>query len=202
VFDNATLDGNSAHVRFVLPGILRLGVEARPADDLRIEAAYVRELWSAHKSIDAVPQGMAIEGVPGLPPRLPIPPITIPRNFQDSSSFRLGGEYHFAIGRYPMDLRVGGAYETSAVPPAYLSLSSLDFDKVILSLGGGLYVGEHWRFDALYAHFFASTVTVDPHDAQIPRTNPIKGNAPFEAVNGGRYDASADLIGLGINYKF
>jgi hypothetical protein len=28
-----------------------------------------------------------------------------------------------------------------------------------LSIGGGLYVGEHWRLDALYAHLFASSVT-------------------------------------------
>jgi long-subunit fatty acid transport protein len=83
-----------------------------------------------------------------------------------------------------------------------LSLSSLDFDKVILSIGGGLYVGDHWRLDALYAHLFASSVYVDPHDAQIGRINPIKGNAPFEPVNGGTYSASADLIGLGLNYKF
>ncbi len=114
----------------------------------------------------------------------------------------MGSEYHYRIGEYPFDLRAGAAYETTAVPPGYLSLSSLDFDKVILSLGGGIYLGEHWRFDMLYAHLFASSVYVDPHIAQIPRINPIKGNAPFEPVNGGQYSASADLIGVGFNYKF
>jgi long-chain fatty acid transport protein len=202
VFDTAKQDGTSAHVRFELPAIFRIGVEVRPIDDLRVEAAYVREFWSSHQSIDAVPQGMSIDGITGLPPKVAIPEIVIPRGFQDSNSYRLGGEYRYKAGGYPLDLRAGLAYETTAVPPGYLSLSSLDFDKVILSIGGGLYVGEHWRLDALYAHLFASSVNVDPHDAQIGRINPIKGNAPFEPVNGGMYNASADLIGVGLNYKF
>ena len=32
--------------------------------------------------------------------------------------------------------------------------------------------------------------------------NPIAGNAPFEPVNGGWYSASADLLGVGLNYQF
>jgi long-chain fatty acid transport protein len=202
VFDNARQNGSDAHVRFELPAIFRVGIEARPTDDLRIEATYVREFWTTHHSIDAVPKGISIDGITGLPPHVAIPTLTIPRGFDNSNSFRLGSEYRFKAGSYPIDLRGGVAYETTAVPPGYLSLSSLDFDKVILSVGGGLYVGEHWRFDILYAHLFASSVHVDPHDAQIPRINPIKGNAPFEPVNGGQYSASADLIGLGMNYRF
>jgi hypothetical protein len=83
-----------------------------------------------------------------------------------------------------------------------VSLLGLDMNKVIVSIGGGLHVGEHWRLDALWAHLFASTVTVSPDSAAIPRVNPINGNATFEAVNGGTYSASADLIGVGVNYTF
>ena len=53
-----------------------------------------------------------------------------------------------------------------------------------------------------YAHLFASSVNVPADEAKIPRVNPIAGNAPFEAVNGGRYAASADLLGVGAQYKF
>ena len=56
--------------------------------------------------------------------------------------------------------------------------------------------------DALYAHLFCSTVYVSPAVAQIPHINPINGNAPLAAVNGGTYTAEADLIGLGANYVF
>ncbi|HEY8040179.1 MAG TPA: hypothetical protein VIF15_10315, partial [Polyangiaceae bacterium] len=74
-FDHASEDGNHAHVRFVLPAVIRAGVEVRPVAGLRAEVAWVHEFWSAHRSIDAVPQGITIDGVTGLPPKLSVPPI-------------------------------------------------------------------------------------------------------------------------------
>ena len=68
--------------------------------------------------------------------------------------------------------------------------------------GGSVHVGDHWRFDLTYAHLFASSVDVSPAEAKIPRISPIAGNAPFEAVNGGRYAAAANLIGVGVQYTF
>ncbi len=201
-FDNASLSGDSAHVRFELPAVVRAGVEVRPIDGLRVELAWVHEFWSEHNTIQAVPNGISIDGVTGLPPKLAMPTITIPRDFVDSDSFRLGGEYHFTVAGYGLDARAGLAYETSAVPPAYLSLSSLDFPKWVTSLGGGLYIGKHWRFDAVFAHVFANSVYVDPNTAAIPHINPLPGNAPLQAVNGGNYSASANIIGVGLNYKF
>lgn len=201
-FDSASLSGNSAHVHFELPAVVRAGVEVRPIDDLRVELAWVHEFWSEHDVIQAVPNGISIDGVTGLPPKLAMPTINIPRDFQDSDSFRLGGEYHFKVAGYALDARAGLAYETSAVPPAYLSLSSLDFNKWVTSLGGSLYIGRNWRFDAVFAHVFAESVYVNPNQAAIPRINPLPGNAPLEAVNGGNYSASANIIGVGFNYKF
>ncbi len=201
-FDNASLSGDKAHVHFELPAVVRAGVEVRPIDKLRVELAWVHEFWSEHKTIQAVPQGISIDGVSGLPPHLVMPTIDIPRDFQDSDSVRLGGEYRFTVAGYDLDARAGIAYETSAVPPAYLSLSSLDFDKWVTSIGGGLYIGKNWRFDAVFAHVFAQGVYVDPNKAQIPRINPLPGNAPLEPVNGGNYSASANVIGVGLNYKF
>jgi long-subunit fatty acid transport protein len=75
-------------------------------------------------------------------------------------------------------------------------------DKITLALGGGVYLGEHWRLDATYAHLFASSVNVPADSAKIGRVNPIAGNAPLEAINGGQYAASADLLGVGVQYKF
>lgn len=202
VFDGARVTGTDAHVRFKLPSILRAGVEVRPTDDLRVEAAYVREFWSIHDSLELAPEGVAIEGISGLPRRVPLPPIRFPRGFQDSSSYRLGGEYAFTLWSYVMSLRGGFSYETSAIPPEYLSLLTVDMDKVTVALGGGVHIGEHWRLDATYAHLFASSVDVPADTAKIPRVNPLPGNAPLEAVNGGRYAASADLFGVGAQYTF
>jgi long-chain fatty acid transport protein len=201
-FDGATVTGDTMHVRFELPAILRAGIEARPWPELRVEIAYVRELWTTHHAIDAANRNVFIQGVTGAPPQVRVPDISFPRQFDNSSSYRLGGEYRFALRGYTFDARAGVAYETSAVPVPYVSLLSLDMDKVIGSLGGSIHVGDHWRFDAVWAHFFASSVQVAPDVARIVRVNPLKGNAPLEAVNGGSYHASADLIGFGLNYVF
>lgn len=201
-FDGASVQGDQAHVDFVLPGVARLGVEIRPEPALRIEAAWVHEFWSGHQSIKATPKDLFITGITGGPPSVRMPVIDIPRNFRDSNSFRVGMEYSFKAGGYQLDQRAGVSYESSAVPNAYLSLSSLDFEKVNLMLGGSLHVGKRWRFDAVYGHSFATTTYVAPEDAQIPRINPLKGNAPLEAVNGGTYSAHSDLIGVGMNYTY
>lgn len=209
VFDDAKLEGSQAHVRSLLAGVLRAGVEVRPIDPLRVEIAWVHEFWGAHESLDATPNKIIINGVPGLPP-IPIPPIKFPQKFRDSDSVRLGGELSFKVGARPpegraderaqIDVRAGISYESSAVPPAYLSLFTLDFDKVTPSLGLGIHLGKHWRFDAVYTHTFTGSVHVDPKDAAIGRVSPIHGNAPLEPINGGTYSADANLFGVGAVY--
>ena len=114
---------------------------------------------------------VAIEGIAGLPKHVPIPSIKFPRHFQDSNLVRLGGEYTFKLWGYPMDLRTGMSFKTSAIPRPYLSLLTIDMDKITLAVGGGLHIGEHWRFDLTYAHLFASSVDVPPAEAKIPRVN-------------------------------
>jgi long-chain fatty acid transport protein len=206
VFKDARQEGEDARVRFRLPPVLRFGAEYRTdlgeESTLRVELAYVREFWSVHDSIDLTPEGVAIEGIAGLPRRVPLPAIKFPRNFQDTNSLRLGGEYTFTLWGYPMDLRSGLSYETSAIPREYLSLLTIDMNKVTLALGGGLHIGDHWRLDMTFAHLFASSVNVSADTAKIPRVNPIAGNAPLEAVNGGSYAAAADLVGVGAQYTF
>lgn len=211
VLDGASVRGDKAHVRFVLPGILRAGIEFRPlaktrdanaSSDVRIELSWVHEFWSQHKSIDAQPQDIYLEGITGAPKSVAMPTISIPRNFVDSDSFRIGAEWFFVGGGYRMALRTGLSYESSAVPKGYMSLSSLDFPKTTLTFGGGLFIGKKLRLDAVIAHMFVTDVDVPAEDARIPRINPLKGNAPLEAVNGGKYSATADLIGVGLNYLY
>ena len=201
-FDAAHVDGSSAHVRFKMPAILRLGIEGRPVPELRVELAYVREFWSIHDALELTPDDVSFGGITGLPKKVPIPPIRFVRGFEDSNSFRLGGEYTFPFMGTPTDLRAGVSYESSAVPPAYLSLISIDTNKTTLSFGVGMHFGTHWRVDALYAHLFASSVNVSADEAKVPRVNAIAGNAIPETVNGGRYAVNADLFGVGANYTF
>jgi long-chain fatty acid transport protein len=202
-FDNAYQSGTDAHVAFDLPATFRAGVEVRPLDALRVEATYVREFWSEHKNITITPDNIQLYGVTGFPSPFAVSTINLPRNFQDSNSFRVGGEYMFDFEGYKIQLRGGIDYEQSAIPNAYLSPLTIDLDKVIVALGGGIYIGKHWRFDAVYAHAFASDATVSPSEAAVPRVNPVQGNpTATEAINGGQYSARADVLGIGLNYKF
>jgi long-chain fatty acid transport protein len=206
VFDNASQQGDKAHVSFQLPAVFRLGVELRPLDDehdLRVEVAYVREFWSEHQSIDVTPENIQLLNVTGFPSPFGVSPISIPRGGQDSNSVRLGGEYKFDVGDYKLQTRLGFAYESSGIQNAYVSPLTIDSSKVLASLGGGLFIGEHWRLDAVYSHVFASDVTVSPQDAAVPRVNPVKGNPTQTAsVNGGTYSARADVLGVGMQFRF
>jgi long-chain fatty acid transport protein len=206
-FDRARQEGNEAQVRFRLPPIVRAGVEYRTdlnADSrIRAELAYVREFWSLHDSIDVRPENVKLFDVTGFPSPFGVAPISLPRNFQDSNSFRLGGEYSLKLSEYWTDFRGGVSYETSGVPPAWVSPLTYDASKVVLSLGGGLHIGQHWRFDALAALVLLSSTTVDPADAEVPRVNPVRGNpTATESINGGEYSARAVILGVGLNYKF
>ena len=202
-------DGEDARVRFKLPPILRAGVEYRTELEdqawLRVELAYVREFWSLHESIDVRPENVKLYDITGFPSPFGVAPISLPRHFQDSNSFRLGGEYStksiFPSNR--IDLRAGISYETSAIPEAWESVLTYDANKFIASVGASVHAGENWRLDALFALDFLGSRTVTPEEAQVPRVNPVQGNpTATEAINGGQYSARAIILGVGANYKF
>lgn len=208
-FDRASQRGEDARVKFRMPPILRAGVEVRPdmkdGSRLRMEATYVREFWSLHDSIDVRPENIELVNVTGFPSPFGVAPISLPRNFKDSNSFRLGGEYSIKdlIRDYWTDLRVGLQYETSAIPKEWVSPLTYDADKVTASVGGGLHIGAHWRMDAMAALVFLQGTNVDPAEARVPRVNPVKGNpTATEAINGGRYTARALVLGVGAQYRF
>jgi long-chain fatty acid transport protein len=208
-FDRASQDGQDARVRFRLPPIARVGVEYRTqisdTSRIRIEAAYVREFWSLHDSIDVRPENIKLLNVTGFPSPFGVAPITLPRNFQDSNSVRLGTEYSLKnlIKDYWTDLRAGISYETSGIPEEWVSPLTYDANKLIGSVGGSIHIGEHWRMDAVGALVLLDGTVLDPAVAKVPRVNPVAGNpTATESINGGSYAARAIVLGVGIEYRF
>jgi long-chain fatty acid transport protein len=209
VFDKAYQDGEDARVRFRLPPIFRAGVEYRTdlgdEDTLRIELAYVREFWSLHESIDVRPENVKLYNITGFPSPFGVAPISLPRNFQDSNSFRAGFEYStksiFKSNR--TDLRAGVSYETSAIPQEWVSPLTYDANKLIGGAGASLYAGDNWRLDAVGAIVLLDGTQVAPDQAKVPRVNPVQGNpTKTESINGGDYSARAIILGVGAQYKF
>ena len=209
VFDKATQDGQDARVRFRLPPIFRAGVEYRTdlgeENTLRVEASYVREFWSLHESIDVRPENVKLYNITGFPSPFGVAPISLPRHFQDSNSFRLGGEYStksiFTATR--TDLRAGVQYETSGIPQEWVSPLTYDANKIVLGAGASIHAGDHWRLDAVAALVLLGSTSVPPSTAQVPRVNPVQGNpTKTESINGGEYSARAIILGVGAQYKF
>jgi long-chain fatty acid transport protein len=211
LFRNATVDGDQAHVSFRLPPILRAGIETRlgAKKDTRLELAVFYEGWSMHDDITIAPagDGIRLRGVTGLPD-LTVGELKQARGFRDTFSIHGGGEQRISLGGYDLELRGGVSYERSAVPPAYLSVLTVDLDKVQAGVGGSLYVGakKQLRLDIVLAHTFAFATDVDPAEARIGRVKVVRGNDPQDQdivkVNGGRYTASADVVGVGLNWKY
>jgi long-chain fatty acid transport protein len=212
LFANSTIEGNQANVKFRLPAIARLGIETRfgAKKQTRIEAAFTYEAWSMHDEIAISPSGSGIrmKNVGPLFETYEVGPISQQRGFRDTFSIHGGFEHGFEVGGYPMQFRGGLSYERSAVPPSYLSVLTVDLDKVQLALGHSMWVSAErkLRLDIVYAHTFAFSADVDPHAAAIEKVRVLRANAPppeeTVKINGGKYTAQADVIGVGLNWQY
>jgi long-chain fatty acid transport protein len=209
-FDGARVEGDRAEVGFTLAPVVRAGVEVRPTRQDRVELSFVYEGWQMHDRLTLTPlrdasqpDGIRITGARGIG-TYEVGPVAIERGFRQAFSLRLGAERFQPLGGdWVLIPRVGVAYETSATAPEYTSLLTYDTDKVLATLGLGVRYGR-WRFDAVYAHMFASSVEVAPVDARIYQVQPFRANgqAPQHAINAGRYDLNVDVFGLGAQYQF
>jgi long-chain fatty acid transport protein len=203
VFERASQEGHDADVAFDLPWTLRAGLQTRAIKDVKLEAGFGFEKWSMHDAITVTTKDVTLRDVALFPPSYRVPNITFPRNFQDSFSLRLGGEWSPRVFGYDWDVRAGVSYESSAVPRQWLTVMTIDAPKVTLGLGLGLHLGK-LRLDVVYAHVFALQQTVDPSEAQVPQLSPVVANPPARqtAINAGVYDARADVLGIGLAYTF
>ena len=183
------------------PWIARMGVEFR-LPRFRGELAYVYEAWSMHDKIVVTPENIVLRDVLTFPDEYQITPQTIVRNFQDTWSIRLGGETMLDVGSYQIDLRAGVMFERSAIPDAYLSTLTIDLDKVVVGLGGGLHVTDDWRIDWMIARTFTRPVDVDTDKAKYEMLSPLPANKADpkyrDYVNAGHYEANATVLGLGL----
>ncbi|MGZ3416513.1 MAG: OmpP1/FadL family transporter [Polyangiales bacterium] len=211
-FQQMEVEGDSARVKFKLPAIARVGLETRLGEkkQTRLELALFYEAWSMHDRITIAPEGdgIRLHKVAGFPDPYPVGELNQARGFRDTFSIHGGVEHHFDAGGYPMAVRGGASYERSAVPQDYLSVLTVDLDKVQVALGSSVWVGEkkNLRLDAVFAYTFGFQTDVDPGAAQIAKVKVLRANDPPDdqvtKVNGGTYKASAQIIGVGLSWKY
>ncbi len=205
LFNGVSQSGDSATVVFNLPFVIRLGIEARALDDrFRIELAGHYEQWSMHDAINVEPSDISLDNVPGFPSKYYLPTVSLPKNFQNSGGVELGAELTIkASENVRVTPRAGFMFESSAVPASYLTIVTVDSNKVTPSIGASVEIGKV-RLDAVYARVQGFDVTVATSEAKVPQTIPIAANPPLhpDNVNAGTYSWNANVFGLGLAYTF
>ncbi len=102
VFRDASVEGDSARVKFKLPAIVRLGIETRlgKQKQTRLELAVFYEAWSMHDQISISPSGDGIKlrNVTGFPDPYTVGELAQARGFRDTFSLHAGVEHKFDAG--------------------------------------------------------------------------------------------------------
>ena len=159
-----------------------------------VELNVVMELWSDFEQIYIQPNSIVVDGVIGVG-SLEVNDLSVPRNYQDSLSVRLGGD--LKIIPEILEGRLGVALEQSAVPRSTLSVLQIDSEKLSLSAGLTWYMTSRLGLDLAYTHLFYRDVTVT--ESAVRQINPAIPENVI-TVGKGLYRLSVDLSGLGIRY--
>lgn len=124
------------------------------------------------------------------------PPIDLPHNWKTQVMVALGGDINVLPEAFA--LRWGLVYESHGVEAGY---ERLDFTPWQLFGGSFGLTARIQRFELslgyMYTHYF--TVNNSPTQAQV-RAPSAAG--PGEIINAGRFTASANLVSLGLSYRF
>ncbi len=200
--------GESATVSTWLPPSVRAGLEYRTVASgtgLRVEGTWVREFGSVFATTTVTPNNITINNLPVLPSPLPVPPVTVRNNTLDTDSFRLGAEYtHVAEaegGTGTWQLRGGAQYNTRGVENKHTSVRIYGPEHVLVTLGVGYQVSRKITLDLMYAKALSYSLVVAPGEAAVAAETILGGNPTMrEAHNGGKYEASLDVLGLGLRY--
>ena len=195
-FASARVTGDGVAYSYARPPIVRLGVEARPRRDLRIEAALSAELWSTVGAVTIAPDGVSLEDVAGGP--YPLHEVTIPRSYDTSFAPSLAVEWH---GEGVM-LGAGYAYETAAVPSGQVAISTaIDAGKHVLGAGGG-YEAYGWQIGGAVGVALLADVDVTASDAAILPLAPLRAPTTAVPISAGRYQSRYVVGGLRFARRF
>jgi long-chain fatty acid transport protein len=144
--------GPGATLKTNLPLVLRFGARYffGPRDDERgdVELDAVYEGWGRIKTFTS-----------NFNTNLATIDASVPHNYQDAFSLRLGGAYNLRLGAARLALRAGAYYESAAAPEQW---SRLDFDafaRIGAAVGAG-YKLRGFTINAGFAYVYMPTRTV------------------------------------------
>ncbi len=193
--------GESVTVATGIPDMARAALRYAAGSRWDLELAAVWERWSRHEDIVAIPnEDIYFSGVPALG-EFRMQTMRLVEDYQDTLSLRLGGAFAVLPGR--LRLRAGTFVENGAAPDSSVTPGTYDADKLGLTCGLGLQLG-NWDLDLAYGHVFLRSRRVTA--SRRRQVNPLYGEEDAAQgptiVGNGEYAAALDVVALGLGWRF
>ena len=109
-----------------------------------------------------------------------------PENWEDTFRFGLGVNY---LPSDKLTLRTGVAYDPTPVQEEFRTARIPDSDRIWLAFGSSYQISNSFGLDFAYVHIFSA-------DSSINNSTPAGGNLD------GEFESNADILSLGLNWKF
>lgn len=157
------------------PAVLGISM-AYTIDKATVDLTWERTYWSEYERI-------AFQyNTPITHPVLAIYNQSIPKNWEDSDSYRIGLSYEL---NPTWTLMAGFAYDETGVPDATLGFELPDSDSFLYSIGARYRVNEQMELGLAYLYDYKTSRSVSN-----------------DTINGTFTDASAHLLSFGLSYDF
>ena len=163
--------------RLDTPAMFSVGAYHRLNDKWEVMAEYQRVYWNSFDSLDIY--GREVPFV-----------SSTPENWRDTNFYAIGASYQMDN---QWKLRLGFAYDESAVKEADRTPRIPDSDRYWYSIGLSYAYSEKLTFDAAFTYIKAKDAVVN-----LPNGYPSATSRGVYA----EYDNSVKLVGLSLNYKF
>lgn len=208
-----SLPTNNVSMDIELPIYVRMGTRyiyrrhKREVFDIEFDTVY--ENWSTTKAfnIDLDAKMKMNNGT------YPLNSMSIPKNYSDTWSFRLGGDYNVIQDK--LWIRAGAFFETGANPRNTTYLDFASYNRI------GVSTGLTWKIGAFdikvaYEHVFQPTRNIGVDETKIYENMPLspctapytsgdchpQGHPPGPSVGGGEYKSGFDIVSAGVTFNF
>jgi len=194
---------------FSFPMTARAGVrylqEVGTGENVRelfdVEFDFVWEGWSVLDRYAIDLDGYMMLMGAQAPEKLLLYPLDVMREYKDTFSFRLGGQF----SPIPeLMLRGGAYYETGAVPMHMTNIDFASFDRIGVSAGLG-YKFRAITLSVAYSHIIQPDREVAPEDTGVYKYFPALPEPVSEQkfqVGAGKYESSYDIFSAALAFDF
>ncbi|MDP2306214.1 MAG: outer membrane protein transport protein [Pseudomonadota bacterium] len=196
-------------LKVTVPLVLRAGVQITPIESVRIEVDGVFHQWSTMDEFLITDMNMEVNGAEGGfiegQKILVEDDIHFLTGFQDAISVRLGGDWQ--INEWAQ-VRLGGHYETGALPDATLGVNLPDSSKIGIGAGGTFTIAKRVALDIAFAQQFLGTRNITDSEASqqalwTSLANPEESAVvPGKVVGNGVLSSSVTYVGIGASVYF